>query len=104
MPCTVSKGGFLIEKSGSISPSMPLTVAAFFARGVCDIHKLDRGQPLSRDGEIENVEPIVIANHSMELFRLNALRDVNVLIQQAFGLAQRVADHIARRPEEHRHR
>jgi hypothetical protein len=59
------------------------------------VTKPDRHQPFPRDLEIENIEPVVIADNVVELLRLDTLRDIDVLVQKALGLAQDVADHFA---------
>src|SRR5689334_10467281 len=55
----------------------------------------DRHQPFAGDLEIKDIEPVVIADNVVELLRLDTLRDIDVLVQEAFGLAQGFAEHFA---------
>src|SRR5215510_12681905 len=61
------------------------------------VGELDRREPLAVDLEVEHVEAVVVSDHVVKLLRLDALGDVDVLVEQALALAQRVADHLARR-------
>src|SRR5882762_478887 len=87
-----------------MSASIEAALLFCFGLRVGDIDKPDRRQPLARDGQVEDIEAIVISDHVVELLRLDALRNVDVLIEQAFLLAQRVADDLARRSDDHRDR
>jgi hypothetical protein len=67
--------------------STAVDLIPFFGLGFGQVYKLDRRQPLARDGQVKNVEAIVISDDVVELLRLNTLRNVDVLLQEAFDLA-----------------
>ena len=48
------------------------------------VKKFDRSKPFAGDLKVEDVKAIVVADHIMELLRLDALRHVDVLIKQPF--------------------
>src|SRR5262245_30411327 len=62
----------------------------------------DRLEPRAIDVELEDIEAIVIADDVMELLRLDALRNVDVLIEQPLRVAQRFAHQLAGWPNYHR--
>src|SRR4029078_6107389 len=67
------------------------------------LRKRDRRQPLAVDLQIEHVETVVVAHDVVKLLGLDALCDVDLLIEQALALRQNVADDFARRAEHHRY-
>src|SRR5579864_1324590 len=64
------------------------------------VHQAKRRQRTAIDPQIENVKPVVVPDDVVHLLRLYAAIEVDVGVDDAFVVDQRLADHPAVRPDD----
>ncbi|MGX0960695.1 hypothetical protein AB7M63_001144 [Bradyrhizobium japonicum] len=64
------------------------------------VEKFRRRKPRPVDGQVENIEPALVADDIVELLRLDAFVEVDVCVGGAFFVLQRVAENVTGRIDE----